>query len=193
MRAPHVLGFNASHNGSVCVLRGDELVVAIQEERLNRSKRARLFGARAGLSVPYCLREAGIGPGELAAAAISVQGYLDAPEQQLAANPDLAGYRGPAALRVAHHRAHAVSAFVTSGFDEAAVLVVDGLGSPWVDLDDAERAACRTADPTGWETSSLYRAGRDGLVPLEKHLAPDGGWLRRRPGRMPRFGSLGGF
>ncbi len=193
MSAPYVLGFNASHNGSVCLLRGDELVVAIQEERLGRAKRARLFGARAGLSVPYCLREAGIAAGDLAATAISVQGYVDAPEQQLAANPDLAGYRGPAALRVAHHRAHAVSAFVTSGFDDAAVLVVDGLGSPWVDLDDAERAVCRAADATGWETISLYRAGRDALTPLEKHLAPDGGWLQRRPRRMPRFGSLGGM
>ena len=193
MSAPLVLGFNASHNGSVCVLRGDELVVAIQEERLTRTKRARLFGARPSLALPYCLQAAGATPAELSAAAISVQGYLDAPEQQLGANPDLAGYRGAAPLRVSHHHAHAVSAFVTSGFAEAAVLVVDGLGSPWVDLPAAERAVCRRADPTGWETISLYRATRRALVPLEKHLAGDGAWLARRAGRMPRFGSLGGM
>lgn len=193
MNAPLVLGMSASHNGAVCMLRGGELVVAVQEERLTRVKRARLYGARSSLAVPYCLGAAGVTPSALASTAISVQGYAAAPEQQLAANPDLAGYMAVAPLGVAHHRAHAVSAFVMSGFSEAAVLVVDGVGSPWADLDTAERAVCRSADPTGWETISIYAAHGDTLVPVEKHLAADGRWLERRPKRMPRFRSLGGM
>ncbi|HEX8111521.1 MAG TPA: carbamoyltransferase C-terminal domain-containing protein [Kofleriaceae bacterium] len=190
---PLILGMSASHNGAVCVLRGREIVVAIQEERLTREKRARVYGSRSSLAVPYCLRAAGIAPEALAGTAISVQGYASAPEQQLVANPDLAGYAGPPPLRVAHHRAHAVSAFSMSGFADAAVLVVDGLGSPWRDLDAGERAVCRKADPSGWETISIYGADGDAIVPLEKHLAPDRRWLQRRPKRMPRFGSLGGM
>lgn len=193
MSPPTILGIGASHNGAVCVLRGPELVVAIQEERLTRQKRARLYGAKPGLAIPYSLEASGISPREVARVAIAVQGDAAAPQQQPTANPDLAGYIGPPPLCVSHHRAHAVSAFVMSGFDEAAVMVIDGVGSPWRDLDDAERAACGEPDPAGWETLSLFHATRDGLVPLAKHVAPDGGWLQRRANLMPRFRSLGGM
>ena len=47
------------------------------------------------------------------------------------------GRRVPASTSCAHHLCHAASAFLPSGFDEAAVLVVDGigeLGSTWLGL-----------------------------------------------------------
>jgi carbamoyltransferase len=189
---PFVLGINASHNGSVCLLEGDRVVVAIQEERLCRRKRARIFGAKSSLALPYCLATAGIEPQALGAVGVSVQGYASAPEQQVSANPDLQG-KVEKSLHVSHHRAHAVSAFVSSGFEEAAVLVVDGVGSPVVDLEADERRACPSAARNDWETLSLYHATRRGIVPLEKVTVADGQWLIRRPPGMPRFGSLGGM
>lgn len=168
-------------------------MVAIQEERLLRQKRARLHGAVRSLAVPYSLATAGVEARELARIAISVAGHASAADEQIAANPDLAGYAGPPALRVSHHRAHAVGAFVMSGFEEAAVLVVDGAGSPFCDLDEDERAACSVPDATGWEALSLYHATRQKLVPLLKHLSPNRAWLQPRPSLMPRFRSLGGM
>jgi len=62
---PWILGISASHNGSACLLRGDEIVVAIQEERLSRFKRHRILGAGPSHAVPYCLNYAGIEPRDL--------------------------------------------------------------------------------------------------------------------------------
>lgn len=52
---PWVLGIASSHNGGACLLHGDEIVVAIQEERLLRKKRANHPAASASLSISYCL------------------------------------------------------------------------------------------------------------------------------------------
>ena len=57
---PWVLGLSASHNGAACLLHGDRIVAAVQEERLVGRKRARLHGARPSLAVRYCLDQGGI-------------------------------------------------------------------------------------------------------------------------------------
>jgi predicted NodU family carbamoyl transferase len=54
------MGINASHNGAVCLLHGERIVVAIQEERLTRIKRQRLYGVTPALAIAYCLNHAGI-------------------------------------------------------------------------------------------------------------------------------------
>src|SRR6185295_18528416 len=71
---PWILGISASHNGSVCLLKGDEIVVAIQEERLSRFKRHRIYGAGPSLAIAYCLDYAGIQPDELNLVVLCVQG-----------------------------------------------------------------------------------------------------------------------
>ncbi len=57
---PWVLGISASHNGAACLMRGGHICVAIQEERLNGEKRARIWGGRPSLAVRYCFDHAGI-------------------------------------------------------------------------------------------------------------------------------------
>jgi predicted NodU family carbamoyl transferase len=64
-KQPWILGISASHNGSACLLRGDEIVVAIQEERLSRFKRQRIFGAGPSLAIDYCLKVHVDGTGRL--------------------------------------------------------------------------------------------------------------------------------
>ena len=89
----------------------------------------------------FCLEQAGIEPDDVDVVAIG----WDLPRifPRLGGNWDftvpakfleersagsLGGRGGPELVCVPHHRAHAISAFYASGFDEAAVLVNDGNG-----------------------------------------------------------------
>ncbi|MFL5539953.1 MAG: carbamoyltransferase [Longimicrobiaceae bacterium] len=190
---PWVLGISASHNGGACILQGDRIVAAIQEERLSRSKRDRVYGARESLAVGYCLQAAGIKPGDLDLVVLCGQEGVNSDEYDLAFNRQLALVRGKVPwLTISHHLGHAAHAFATSGFEDAAVLVVDGLGSPFEDLSPEEQAVA--ADSVGgWETVSLYEASGTTITPLEKHLVVGENWLQPRPEGMPRFRSLGGI
>ena len=71
---PWVLGISNSHNGAACLLRGDEMVAAVQEERLSRVKRQRIHGALPSLAINYCLQSAGITPRDLNLITYSVPG-----------------------------------------------------------------------------------------------------------------------
>jgi len=73
-KEPWILGISASHNGSACLLKGDRIVVAIQEERLSRFKRHRIYGAKASRAVAYCLNYARIDPSELSLVVLCIQG-----------------------------------------------------------------------------------------------------------------------
>lgn len=192
--APWVLGISASHNGAACVLRGSEIVVAIQEERLTRRKRDRVFGAAPSLAVRYCLDYARIRPGDLSMIAIAVQGRRQSPQHDVRRHEWLdPESRGIPVHGVSHHLAHAVSAYATSGFTDAALLVVDGLGSPAVDFSVDEQRACVDPVENGWETMSLYAADGPAIAALEKHVVQNGDWLIREGPGMPRFGGLGGM
>jgi carbamoyltransferase len=194
MTAPWILGISASHNGAFCLIHGDELVVAVQEERLVRRKRSRVHGARPSVALRYCLEAAGIGVADLSMIALSTQSANDTPDNDLSLHPELR----PVAHRiqtayVPHHLAHAMSAYATSGFTDAAVLVIDGLGSPWRDLTPREQAVARGAGADGWEVLSSYAATPRGIEPVDKHLVPDAKWLLKHPDTMWGFRSLGGM
>ena len=121
---PWILGLSASHNGSVCLLKGDEIVVAIQEERLSRQKRHRIHASDGSLALAYCLSYAGIEPRELRLAVICIQGRSRDAIHDISRNPILNVIANQIpTLVIPHHLGHAVSVFATSGFDEAAVLV----------------------------------------------------------------------
>jgi carbamoyltransferase len=176
------------------LLKGDEIVVAIQEERLSHRKRHRIYGAGPSLAVPYCLSYAGIEPGQLDLVVLCVQGH---------STDELHDVRRDSLLRVTaheiptmiipHHYGHALSAFATSGFAEAAVLVVDGAGSPVADFTVEEQDVLEGHFGDGWETISLYSAADTRLTPLDKHAVERGEWLSMREMGMPSFGSLGGM
>src|SRR5436853_5380460 len=76
-----ILGISASHNGAVCLLEGDQIVVAIQEERLSRIKRDRNYGAYQSLALEYCFDYAQILPSDLSMVVLCVQGRTSAPNQ----------------------------------------------------------------------------------------------------------------
>jgi carbamoyltransferase len=167
-------------------------VTAIQEERLTRLKRARLFPAFDTLSITYCLEHAGIGPEDLSLVGVSCDEHVARRDFDIARNPlfrDL--LMMPPVAYVGHHRAHAAAASYQSGFRDAAVLVIDGQGSPTSDLPDEDRAV---AGREGWETLSMY-ALEDGALArcLYKDVARDRAWLSPGPRGMPRFSGIGGM
>jgi carbamoyltransferase len=195
---PWILGIGASaHNGAVCLLRGDEIVVAIQEERLLRVKRAAQAAGVPSLAIAYCLDHAGIVPSDLSAVGVcSIRDnvarddvFLNRQLRVVAHDIDV--------VRVTHHVGHAAGAFATSGFESAAVLVIDGYGSPWKCLPsdendvvlEAHRRRYRPEDALAVEVLSMYSAGPDGIRPLEKHLGRRGEDDATRG--MPPFFSIG--
>ncbi|NWG70870.1 MAG: carbamoyltransferase [Parvularculaceae bacterium] len=192
--APFILGYSASHNGAACLLKGETIVAAIQEERLAGEKRARIQRADESLAIRYCLQAAGIEAKDLA----MVVGAHFSGQALEGATFWPAG--APVRFEcVPHHLAHAVGAFATSGFDEAAVLVIDGQGGYEEFLPESERRNIRRAGVPALkrfsEIVTIYRATGDGVDCVEKHVGdwiPEMERLTAEHG-MQRFGSLGGM
>lgn len=192
--SPWILGISASHNGAVCLLHVDEIVVAVQEERLTRSKRERIYASDSSLAAAYCLSYAGLEPSDLDMVVVCIQGQARQAFQNIRLNSFLnVAFNQIPTIVIPHHYGHAVSAFATSGFPDAAILVVDGAGSPFVDLSREEQNAVVQNFEDAWETTSLYSGSGATVTPLEKHLVEHGAWLRLNGVRMPEFGSLGGM
>ena len=125
---PWIAGFSFSHNGAVCLIHGDEIVAAIQEERLDRQKRSFLpYGVSNSLAFSYCLRTAGIDVRDIELFVIAHNGkHLSA--EQKALMVDLSSEFADRVLFMPHYLAHAHAVFATSGFAESTILVIDGLG-----------------------------------------------------------------
>jgi carbamoyltransferase len=131
------MGINMGHDRSVAVVKDGEIVVAIEQERLDRIKHSVGFMLQApdalgqiqvpGESIAYCLDHLDVPLGEMASITANMPGIDKAPEI----------LRGKFSKDVAaqvrtvpgHHLAHAYSAFWPSGFDEALVLVADASGT----------------------------------------------------------------
>jgi carbamoyltransferase len=156
----NVVGISAFyHESACCLLAGGRLVAAAQEERFSRVKHDPRLPARA---FRYCLAEAGLAIGQIdalayyeePAAKLARQLWAGIPEDAAADLPWLdaqgpllalaegLGFEGKI-LTFPHHAAHAAAAFLYSGFDEAAILTVDGVGE--------------------WATAT-YGHGRGGLI-----------------------------
>ncbi len=183
MEPVYILGISAwYHDSAAVLLRDGKIVAAAQEERFSRRKHDHRFPEKA---VRYCLREAGIGAGQLEAIAFYdkpfikfnrlLESYLHHAPKGLASFikampiwlkeklwiPDLIrkklDYRG-AILFPEHHISHAASAFYPSPFERAAFLTVDGVGE--------------------WATSSWGTAGAEGLnMRAEMHFPHSVGLL----------------
>ena len=196
---PWILGIASSHNGAACLLKGDEIVVAIQEERLLRYKRATLAPWKMSLALKYCFDAAGIKPEDLSAIAVCAptraRGYH---KNDVSLNSFLRPIENEIPIfRVGHHLGHAVGAFATSGFKESAVLIVDGSGSPLEDLEEEELKNLkhirldevqRHPHVLIGEAISLYSIKETQVIPLEKHVSPK---LAKEKKGMPYFRSFG--
>jgi carbamoyltransferase len=140
------------HDSAACLLRDGHVVAAVSEERFTRKKADSRFPSDA---IRYCLTEAGIDGSRLDAVIFydkpilkfdrllrsqlhnfpaSFKQFVNGMAPWVATKLRLPkvlkselGYTGPL-LYSEHHLSHAASSFFTSGWDEAAVLTVDGVG-----------------------------------------------------------------
>jgi len=150
-----ILGISAFYHDSAAALLVDgRIVAAAQEERFTRRKHDAGFPLGA---VAYCLREAGLDPGQVdhvvfyekplmkferllethvATAPFGFRAFLQAMPQWLHEKLHLPremarGLGGRYRHRFIfpeHHESHAASAFFPSPFEEAAILTIDGVG-----------------------------------------------------------------
>src|SRR3989344_8182679 len=124
----NVLGLKVvGHDPGAALISGNR-VVAISEERLNRNKYS--TGMFPVLSIPYCLDALGLTPSDIALIVMDCVGEWK--EEEVLArftreNPF--DFSKAEVKAINHHLAHAASAFFCSPFSEAAVMVVDGVGS----------------------------------------------------------------
>jgi len=153
------------HDAACCLLKDGVLVAAAEEERFSRNKHD--AGIPKG-AFNYCLEEGGLTIDEVDCVA-----YYEEPAKKLARQiwmmlpglpsekkvlerldprrpereiQEVLGFDGPIEY-VGHHQAHAASTFYYSGFKEAAILTVDGVGE--------------------WDTTSFGRGNGNGLEILE--------------------------
>jgi carbamoyltransferase len=146
----NVIGISAGyHDSACCLLQDGVLVAAAQEERFSRVKNDKSMPRRA---FRYCLEASGLALSDLHCIAyyedpclklgrqlwMGLLPDLPAARQEailaaLVRRPPqqrlrrLLGHAGPIEL-VDHHLAHAASSYYFSGYDEAAILTVDGVG-----------------------------------------------------------------
>lgn len=173
----YILGTNLSHNGSSCLLKDGEIVVAIEKERLTRIKHD---GGNDFLSVKYCLESEGIGLDDLSLIVqnanfekdeIKIDSYMG----QRFFKKDL----DVPVITISHHLAHAYSAIGTSNFKSCNVVVIDGCGSPFIQCDDLQGEILPSKDSINnsaenfWcEKMSLYSyCHQGGLKPLLKEFS----------------------
>ena len=179
-----VLGLNTSHDAAACLLIDGELVVAVCEERLSRVKYHEGFPY---LAVRYCLDAAGV-PDLNAVDCIVVN---QMPADDFDTELLVGGYTGQLITNPSHHLLHAYYAWVGSGFDEAAVLILDGSGYCHGEYQRQGRPAAELGGAVPEfsemeEAESLYRIADGDLTVVSKRWAL---WLANRP--FFRFASLG--
>jgi carbamoyltransferase len=167
--APVVLGVNRTQDASVCLMHGSRLVWAIQKERLTRQKHH--WGKPGDFRDHYFPRLPGLDrPVDVLVECFS----SDAEANQLPAyeaelDDCLCFAPGCRRMRISHHLAHVYSVFPPSPFREAAVMVIDGQGSPVSEL--TEHWSGAAAVPGDWrEVSSFYRADRERIECIGKQL-----------------------
>jgi carbamoyltransferase len=122
----YVLGTGLSHNGSAVLLKDGRVCVGIEKERLSRIKHD---GGNDNLAIQYCLDAEGIALKDISLVVQCANFEI----------PDRHRYKGARLFQelpdlkiidISHHLAHAYSAVGTSPFDQCAVMVIDGCGSP---------------------------------------------------------------
>jgi carbamoyltransferase len=166
------INYTRMHDSSACVVRDGELLFAVAEERISRLKHDAQFPRLAIQSCLdfVCLRAEQLdevcfgwstaGPGfrhDLKCFAtgglpfnylnfLTTSLHFIRMSRQEGGAKEFAHHFGPIKARmrfVDHHLAHAISAYGYSGFDDAAVVVMDGRGA--------------------WEATSIWR-GHDGKI-----------------------------
>ena len=130
---------NVAHDASAVFLEKGKIKWAIEEERFIRQKRA--YDKKPFNAIKFCLEKERISLDDIDVVAFSWDWYKYLPKKlwrEYESNEFLLNSffpkkffsytKKPKILKIEHHLAHASSTFRCSGFENAAILVVDGQG-----------------------------------------------------------------
>ena len=143
MKDTYIIGLNiGNHDSSACLLKNGEIVTYIEQERISRNKLA--IGEAPIDALKCCLDKEGISLSDVEAIAVGMDWayrkdvykepkkesdkYLRFNDPDWFLPQNIFGSVRPKIHIVRHHLAHASSAFRVSGFDNAAILIVDNRG-----------------------------------------------------------------
>ncbi len=124
----YILGTGLSHDGSTCILKDGEIIVAIEKERLSKLKHD---GGNDFLTVQYCLNAAGITADSLSLIVQAANFETNIPTDRYKGKRFFDSSIQVPVHTLSHHLAHAWGAVGSSPFDECNVMVIDGTGSPF--------------------------------------------------------------
>lgn len=141
------VGLNLGHDGGCAIVAGDR-VIAIAEERLNRTRYS--SGWQAALA--YCLDAADLTLADVGIVVFSCVGPRL--ENGFTGGLERYGMDTRRIVSVDHHMSHAYGAFCLSDADEALVVVADGSGN------DHQTESYFLADHAGLIRAGGNRAGR---------------------------------
>lgn len=192
----YILGTGLSHNGSAVLLKDGRICVAIEKERITRKKHD---GGNDTAAIDYCLEAEGISLNDVA---LVVQcANFEVPERDRFHGARMfEGSADPPLKSISHHLAHAWSAAGTCSFDECAIMVIDGCGSPFNQCTDLEEGILFPEDLADrsklgmWcEKDSFYHFDGQKMGSLLKDFSP----VERGNGSTVRMQttqhSIGGF
>ena len=164
-----------SWNGAACILVNGRLVAMAEEERFNRIKHAPRMPAKEAMA--FCLKQAGLTLEQVDYVAVGFDSAIRASVGNISLREGLASLNQAAfwyrqgsqyerqlplqsfdtkrILFVNHHLAHAASAFLASGFQEANILSLDG---------------------SGGSESGILGVGRDSDIEVIRTVSNRGSW-----------------
>lgn len=119
----YILGLGGSnHDFSACILKDGQLLVAIEDERIQRIKRGdSSYSAKPGFdSIKYCLESLNLNLND-------IDHVYCVDDLEMPVNL-FDKYEGSVTF-LNHHLCHASSAYFSSNFEESALMVLDGHGS----------------------------------------------------------------
>lgn len=189
MSTGYVLGLNRGHNAGTCLLKDGQIVFAIEEDRVSRFKYdgAPLASILKVLDYTDKVDKVGItftdsldydnklefSGDELYTGYLRKLGLIDRNFPRY--DPQSGGpipHPQVHDFGMIHHEIHASCGYFRSGWDEAAVVVMDGCGS-------AELLEVSTDGKPKfvWQVETIFDATSAGLVKKYKHMATDSGVL----------------
>jgi len=173
----NILGLHVFGHDTGAALISEGRLFAVGEERLSRVKHAGFF---PHLSVKYLLDSAALSNINGVDLIVGVTRYDKEKENKtIEMIRGELGYQGTIHT-VSHHDAHAASAFFASPFEEAVVMVVDGLGSKAIDAEAGAKIPFTYRNlgikeqKDYEEVQSFYRLKGNEIVPIRKDYAVPG-------------------
>lgn len=191
----YVLGTGLSHNGSAVLLKDGAICVAIEKERITRRKHD---GGNDTQAIQYCLDAAGITLDEVAVV-VQCANFEIPDRNQFHGKRIFATATTPEIISISHHLAHAYSAVGTAPFNECAVMVIDGCGSPlqqYLELHPEDKLANfpeTNSSAMICEKDSFYHFDGQKLTPLFKDFSPMSGVQQSGFSLPTTKHSIGGF